>query len=104
MNLEEKNSFLIQVINHIKDINELLIYNNVQLNLEELKHYYYLLNINLKSKNANEFLASLILKVFDGSQDKIEIEHDNVNSLLIINYVNTILSDMKFRELQFEVI
>ena len=104
MNFEQQNIIYLQVMKHFGDLNSLLAYNNSNI---EPKKFTDCLNkrlIDLETGNLTIYLSSLLLFVFNLKNEIIKIKKDNVNQIIIINFVNTVLEELNIKQIEFEVI
>ncbi len=104
MNFEQQNIIYLQVMKHFGDLNSLLAYNNSNI---EPKKFTDCLNkrlIDLETGNLTIYLSSLLLFVFNLKNETIKIKKDNVNQIIIINFVNTVLEELNIKQIEFEVI
>ena len=104
MNFEQQNIIYLQVMKHFGDLNSLLAYNNSNI---EPKKFIDCLNkrlIDLETGNLTIYLSSLLLFVFNLKNETIKIKKDNVNQIIIINFVNTVLEELNIKQIEFEVI
>lgn len=104
MNFEFQKNIFLKTINHIPNLNELLMQNNGSVDKKEVATNLDSKVLNLYTDNNNVYLSSLLIIVFSGRKDIIKIKKDDVNKMIIINFVNTVLEELNIAEIEFEVI
>lgn len=104
MNFEQQNIIYLQVIKHFGDLNSLLRYNNTNIDPQKFTDCLNKRLIDLETGDLTVYLSSLLLFVFNLKTETIKIKKDNVNQIIIINFVNTVLEELNIKQIEFEVI
>lgn len=103
MNELQQKEIYLKVIEHIDDLNELLQTNNSSVNKElftmQLNRYV----CDLNNEDLNVYISSLLVHIFSLSNERISILKNELNKLIILNYLNTVLSELNYEQIIFEV-
>ena len=104
MNFEQQKNIFLKTINHIQDLKEFLSYNNcnvdkkmVALNLDNKL-------FDLNTNDMNVYLSSLLIYIFSGKNEIIQIKKNDINKMITINFVNVILEELNMFQIEFEVL
>lgn len=104
MDFEHQNIIYLQVIKHFNDLNILLNYNNANIDPQKFTDLLNERIIDFNIEDMNMYLSSLLLFVFNLRKECIKIKKDNINQLITINFVNTVLEELNIKQIEFEVI
>ena len=103
MNVEDQKKIFLMSVEHISELNELMKISNSRVEATLIAQALNSKITNLKTNNPNEYLSALLLLVFNNSKQVIKIERNDINKLMVLNYINTILEELNIKELEFEV-
>lgn len=103
MDKDQQISIFKNVSYYINDLNELLDYEN-QINIEKLASNLNEYTIQLDTKNLTKYLASLMVYVFFLKKEEIFIPIDNEDKIIVMNYINNILEELKYEPIIYRVV
>ena len=92
------------VVQNLDDLNDLMKISNSRVDATLIAKALNARIIDLKTNNTNDYLASLLLMVLNDIAEVIKVNAQDINKVLILNYINTILEELNLKELEYELI
>lgn len=104
MNVENQKKVFLMVVQNLDDLNDLMKISNSRVDATLIAKALNARIIDLKTNNTNDYLASLLLMVLNDIAEVIKVNAQDINKVMILNYINTILEELNLKELEYELI
>ena len=104
MDFEKKKQIFIKVLSYLPELNELLSYTNCSVDKRMVAIHLDNSICVLETKDMNIYLASLLFLVFNLKNDIIKVSKENIEQIIISNFVNTILEELDIKQIEIEVV
>ena len=92
------------VVQNLDDLNDLMKISNSRVDATLIAKALNARIIDLKTNNTNDYLASLLLMALNDIAEVIKVNAQDINKVMILNYINTILEELNLKELEYELI
>lgn len=104
MNVENQKKVFLMVVQNLDDLNDLMKISNSRVDATLIAKALNARIIDLKTNNTNDYLASLLLMALNDFAEVIKVNAQDINKVMILNYINTILEELNLKELEYELI
>ena len=104
MSFEQQKNIFLKTVNHIRDLNELLNYNNCTVDKKIIATNLDKNVFNLNTDDMNLYLSSLLIYVFTNKKEIIKINKNDASKIITINFVNTVLEELNVMQVEYEVL
>lgn len=104
MNVENQKKVFLMVVQNLDDLNDLMKISNSRVDATLIAKALNTRIIDLKTNNTNDYLASLLLMALNDIAEVIKVNAQDINKVMILNYINTILEELNLKELEYELI
>lgn len=104
MNVENQKKVFLMVVQNLDDLNDLMKISNSRVDATLIAKALNARIIDLKTNNTNDYLASLLLMALNDITEVIKVNAQDINKVMILNYINTILEELNLKELEYELI
>jgi len=104
MNVENQKKVFLMVVQNLDDLNDLMKISNSRVDATLIAKALNARIIDLKTNNTNDYLASLLLMALNDIAEVIKVNAQDINKVMILNYINTILEELNLKELEYELI
>lgn len=102
--MENQKKVFLMVVQNLDDLNDLMKISNSRVDATLIAKALNARIIDLKTNNTNDYLASLLLVALNDIAEVIKVNAQDINKVMILNYINTILEELNLKELEYELI
>lgn len=102
MDTQKQKEIFCKIIKELNTLNQFL--NEEKIDEYKLAKYLNESSCDIKTNDLNLYLSSLCNFVFEKTETKIILSKEDINKFVIVNFVNTILNELGFKEFEIEAI
>ena len=94
----------INVVNNIDSLNEVLKEFNDEVDVKKIATLLDSKSPKLDSFDASTYMGSVLYYYFNKNLEDLRVSLSDEKKIIIINYINTILEELEYKGIDFEVI